>query len=227
MSHTRRTQSRRHCTALPQCRNSDASAQSRTSPCAACMWIAISSPARCRGQREPRRAWSQYRPTPTLPPPPGAAGAVCRAPPTKPELPSPPQQRNSMGYLTFPGWDVLERQAQDEGRRDLVRAKLATTSPWVFADVQAIANEFSTSELIVKERTGTKLEDVENHPLELVWESPNEHMGRSFVTAFWAWSYVLASKAYLYWVPDDTGTSLMEVWPIPPSMIRPVPHNDH
>jgi hypothetical protein len=63
-----------------------------------------------------------------------------------------------------------------------------------------------TADLIVKERRGTKLEDMENHELETIWESPNEHMGRSFVTSFWAWSYVLSSKAYLYWVPDETGT---------------------
>jgi hypothetical protein len=41
--------------------------------------------------------------------------------------------------------------------------------------------------------------------------------------SFWAWSYVLSSKAYLYWVPDETGTQLMEVWPVPPWMIRPIP----
>jgi HK97 family phage portal protein len=146
-----------------------------------------------------------------------------KAVPIQPGALYPPQQRSTAGYLTFPGWDVLERQAQNEEQKDLARAKTAVTSPWVYADVQLIANLFSTSELIVKERRGTKLEDVENHPLELLWESPNEHMGRSFVSAFWAWSYILSSKAYLYWVPDETGTQLMEVWPIPPWMIRPVP----
>jgi HK97 family phage portal protein len=133
------------------------------------------------------------------------------------------RQNSGIGYLTFPGWDVLEREAQAEGQKDLTRAKTATSSPWVYADVQAIANEFSTSELIIKERRGTKLEDVENHELEKIWESPNEHMGRSFVMSFWAWSYVLASKAYLYWVPDESGTQLMEVWPVPPWMIKPIP----
>ena len=139
----------------------------------------------------------------------------------------PPQpQRNGIGPINFPGWEIWERENQEEGRKDLQRAKLAVTSPWVYADVQAIANEFSTSELIIKERRGLKLEDVENHSLETLWESPNEHMGRSFVTSFWAWSYVLASKAYLYWVPDTSGTELMEVWPVPPWMIRPHPDPD-
>ncbi len=140
----------------------------------------------------------------------------------------PPSQRSSgVGPINWPGWIEWERENQEEGRKDLQRAKLAVTSPWVYADVQAIANEFSTSELIIKERRGTKLEDVDNHPLELVWESPNEHMGRSFVTSFWAWSYVLASKAYLYWVPDTSGTELMEVWPVPPWMIRPIPDKEN
>ena len=146
-----------------------------------------------------------------------------KAAPVQPGALYPPQQRSGFtGYLTFPGWDVIEREGANQNERDLKNAKTATTSPWVFADVQAIANEFSTSELIIKERLGTKLEDVENHPLEQLWESPNEHMGRSFVTAFWAWSYVLASKAYLYWVPDTSGTEIGEVWPIPPFMMRPL-----
>lgn len=138
----------------------------------------------------------------------------------------PPKNYNnqpSTGWINWQGWPAFEQQAQTEGQRDLLRAKTAITSPWVFADVQAIANEFSTAELVMKERKGDKLEDIDNHPLELIWESPNEHQGRSFVTTFWAWSYVLSSKSYLYWVPDDTGTQLMEVWPVPPWMIRPIP----
>ncbi len=141
--------------------------------------------------------------------------------------PPQPRQGQSTSWINWQGWEAFEKQAQTEGQKDLERAKLAVTSPWVYADVQAIANEFSTSELIIKERRGTKLEDVENHPLEMLWEAPNEHMGRSFVTSFWAWSYVLASKAYLYWVPDTSGTELMEVWPVPPWMIRPIPDKEN
>lgn len=139
----------------------------------------------------------------------------------------PPQTRSQgIGNINWIGWDRWEKEAQTEGQKDLLRAKTAVTSPWVFSDVQAIANEFSTAELIVKERRGAKLEDVDNHQLEMIWEAPNEHMGRSFVTAFWAWSYVLASKSYLYWVPDTSGTELMEVWPVPPWMITPIPDKD-
>lgn len=130
----------------------------------------------------------------------------------------PPQQNVQTGYLTFPGWD---RVTADAGGQDEQRVRKATQSPSVFANMRAIASEFASSELIVKERIGTKLEDVENHPLELLWEAPNPDMGRSFLMAFWAWSYTMAAKSYLYWLP--AAGSLQEVWPIPPFMISPVP----
>lgn len=130
----------------------------------------------------------------------------------------PPQQNVQTGYLTFPGWD---RVTADAGGQDEQRVRKATQSPSVFANMRAIASEFASSELIVKERIGTKLEDVENHPLELLWEAPNPDMGRSFLMAFWAWSYTMAAKSYLYWLP--AAGSLQEVWPIPPFMIAPVP----
>jgi HK97 family phage portal protein len=157
----------------------------------------------------------------------GDAWSALKGVPIQPgALYPPPQQNRSSGWINWEGWPAFEKQGQNENQRDLARARVAVTSPWVFADIQAIANEFSTAELIVKERRGDKLEDVDNHPLELVWQSPNEHMGINLVMAFWAWSYVLSSKAYLYWVPDLTGTSIMEVWPIPPWMIQPIPDKD-
>lgn len=142
-------------------------------------------------------------------------------------LPSPaqmytPQQQNvQTGFLTFPGWNYLENRAND---KDEQRAKTAVNSPWVFADISAIANEFSASELIVKERKGTKLEDVDNHELEVLWEAPNPHMGRSYLMKYWAWSYTLVGKAYLYWLPAQG--AVQELWPIPPFMIRPIPGKD-
>ncbi len=123
--------------------------------------------------------------------------------------------------IVFPGWDKLWGDQAQGNRQDEQRARTAISSPWVFSDVTAIANEMSAAELIVKERKGLKLEDVDNHELEVLWESPNEHMGRSFLTAFWAWSYVLSGKAFLYWMPS--GGVIREVWPIPPFMIQPVP----
>lgn len=149
------------------------------------------------------RAWKANTPTAADLYPPGATGGGV---PTFP--------------IVFPGWPQTEAGAGGN-RRDEQNARTAITSPWVYSDITAIANELSAAELTVKERKGTKLEDVDNHELETLWEAPNEHMGRSFLMAFWAWSYTLASKAYLYWMPS--GGRIAEVWPIPPFMIQPVP----
>jgi HK97 family phage portal protein len=137
-----------------------------------------------------------------------------------------PQAGNSGGAafpLVWPGWDAYERTTPAQSR-DLARAKVAVTSPWVFSDITAIANEASVATLQIKERdTSDEGEtDVENHPLELVWESPNPFMGRSFLMSYWIWQRLLSGKAFLYWVPKTDGT-LGEVWPVPSFMMTPIP----
>jgi HK97 family phage portal protein len=147
--------------------------------------------------------------------------AAWKATPAPGALYVPRGQAGVAGPIGFPGWPEWEKThaaaSQDEQR---VRTALRSVS--VYADVRAIATEASAAEIIVKERQGVKLEDVENHPLEVLWEAPNPHMGRSFVMEFWAWSYVLASKAFLYWVPASDGQP-GEVWPVPPFMLTPIP----
>lgn len=144
-------------------------------------------------------------------------------PPQPAQLYPPSTQMGGPNWVSWQGWDAYYQQQGQSNNVDEQRAKTAVQSPWVYSDISAIANEASVAELIVKERVGKELRDVENHPLELLWEAPNEHMGRSFLVSFWVWSYTLASKAYLYWMPDSQG-NIVEVWPVPPFMIAPVPH---
>lgn len=150
----------------------------------------------------------------------GDAWRAFKALPTPAQL-YPPQNMSGGGgpnWISWQGWPAYEAQA---GGRDEQRVKKAVQSPSVFANMRAIATEFASSELIVKERKGQKLEDVDNHPLELLWEAPNPDMGRSFLMAFWAWSYTMTGKAYLYWLPAQGG--IQEIWPIPPFMICAIP----
>lgn len=134
----------------------------------------------------------------------------------------PPGQTATGAFpISWPGWEEWEQRYGPANRIDAERVKRAMQSPWVFADVRAIANEFSVIELQVKRREGEDLIEEKNHDLERLWEAPNPHMGRSFVASFWAESYVYSGKAYLFWVMQ--GGRPVEIWPVPPFMITPIP----
>lgn len=145
-------------------------------------------------------------------------------PPPPAQLFTRPQSGNGgmiTGPIGFPGWDEYERKQEQQNGTDLARMKLALQSSWVYADIQAIANEASLSTLQVLERQHGKEEDKEivNHDLEQRWEAPNPFMGKSYLTKFWIWNLLLSGKAYLFWVVPTGASAPTEVWPIPSHMI--------
>lgn len=132
-----------------------------------------------------------------------------------------PPQSVQTGFLTWPGWAAYEAQAGANNSRDEANARLAIKNPWVYRNVNAIAQEVSTAELVMKRRVGEDEEDEANHPLEELWEGPNPYMGRSFLMQFWTWQLLLMGEAYLYFIP--AGGDIAEIWPLPSFMMTPVP----
>jgi HK97 family phage portal protein len=155
-----------------------------------------------------------------------AFGRTTKAAPKPAEL-YPMSNQGAVGALplSWPGWEDYEKHYANDQSVDLARAKVAVTSPWVFSDITAIANEASVAVLQMTERDASDEgeTDIENHPLELVWETPNAFMGRSFLVSFWIWQRILSGKAYLFWVPDTAG-EIAEVWPVPTWMMTPHAH---
>ena len=147
----------------------------------------------------------------------GSAWRALKATPAPGALYPSPNLR-STGWISWQGWPAFERE---RGQKDEQNVRRALQSAWVWSDVQTIANELSAAELVVKRRNGDTLEDVTNHPLERLWARPNEHMGRTHVVSYWAQSYTLSGRAYLYWMPGAGG--IQEVWPVPPFMMTPIP----
>jgi HK97 family phage portal protein len=147
--------------------------------------------------------------------------ALKAAPPTPGALYAPRNGRSAAGPISFPGWDEWYQQYGQQGQRDEATAKTATTSPWVYRGISAIANEVSTSTVVVQRRVEAGDEDIENHPFELLWEKPNPFMGRGYLMQFWAWQLLLSGEAYLYMRP--IAGQLGEIWPIPSWMIEPIP----
>ena len=102
------------------------------------------------------------------------------------------------------------------------KEKLAVTSAWVYSDIKAIANEASSAQLQVLESQG---EDeptaIANHPFELLLQSPNPHMTRSWMWQYTIWWLLLHGEAY--WLKAYTGAGeLAELWPIPANRMSPV-----
>lgn len=143
------------------------------------------------------------------------------APPAPAQL-YPPSPGQSFSPISWPGWDAYERQAQNNSV-DERNAKIAVQSAWVYRNINAIARELSVATLQVKRlKPGAEDEDIQNHPLELLWEKPNEFMGRSFLMQFWAWQLLLSGEAYLYLCP--VGEGRYEIWPVPSWMMEPAAH---
>lgn len=139
---------------------------------------------------------------------------------------APPLPATTYMPMSWPGWERWETE-YGNGRQngmDEQRIKLALTSSWVFANVNAVANEASLATLQVVERQRGEQEDKEivNHDLEVLWEQPNPFMGRSYLMKFWIFNLLLSGRAALFWVPGQGG--LAECWPVPSLMLTPIAH---
>lgn len=120
------------------------------------------------------------------------------------------------GPLTFPGWDKIEASAHGDRK-----ARRALTNAWVYSNIAAIAREFSAAQLVVKERNGEELNDVDNHELEQRWRKPNLVMSRSYLAEYWIYSRYLFGESYLFLAPK--GKSIGELWPVPAQRMTPIP----
>lgn len=110
-------------------------------------------------------------------------------------------------------WDSMSQEDWD---------RLAITSSWVYSDVQLIARTFSKARFQVMRWEGEDLVEVPAHPYELLLRRPNPYMGASFLWQYTVASLLLRGEAYWWKVPDRTG-QLVQLWPIPPSRMEPIP----
>ncbi len=133
----------------------------------------------------------------------------------------PPQPLGGIGPIDFPGYDKIPPNGFDQGARDEQNARTAIQSPWVYRNVNAIAQEVSVSTLVMKRLTADGDEDIDQHLLELLWEQPNPYMGRAWLMQFWTWQLLLSGEAYLFLAPK--GNDIGEIWPIPSWYVLPVP----
>jgi len=99
----------------------------------------------------------------------------------------------------------------------------ATNSAWVHSDIELIANNLSAGVLGIVEKEGEETEAIVNHPFEELWEFPNEFMSSAWMLRYLLWWYLLRGEAYMMIVPDQAGSEVVELWPLPSNRMQPIP----
>lgn len=114
------------------------------------------------------------------------------------------------GY--YSGWNSWQIERQ---------ARLLLQTSWAFSAIQRIGMAFLQSEFQVKRRAGEDLEEIPNHPLELVIKNPNPDMSREFFWLDTVYSLYLY-RAFWFMYPDQSG-NIAEIWPMPFPSVAPIP----
>lgn len=131
--------------------------------------------------------------------------------------------------------DFLERQGllgsyQGETMDVDGAMRLAATSAWAFSDIQLIANRVASAAARpeVKRRVGEELEDLGNHPLELLLARPNPLMTGSFLLRYVTWWFSLYGNAYVFVATAQLGRGgPEELWPLVAPNVTPLTNTLH
>jgi HK97 family phage portal protein len=98
---------------------------------------------------------------------------------------------------------------------------------WLFAVIERISTTMAAAEWKLYQRRGTELVEVEDHPLLDLWKSPNPFYSQSEFFEDSSNHFELTGE--MTWViVRGVGDAIVELWPVRPDRIRPVPDpNDY
>jgi len=137
--------------------------------------------------------------------------------------------RGGRPVLTSALFDLAERDRYRHDTMDVDEIiRLAMTCSWIYCAISLIAHRVSSKEarFRVKRRQAReeRLQDVVNHPFELLLERPNSIMTFEDIMAYTTFWTHLAGNAYLFISTLAPGVGEPEeIWPLPASMVRPLP----
>ncbi len=113
-------------------------------------------------------------------------------------------------YHNYPNWE------------DMRKERLALTTSWVYAAINKISLAALPAKLEIHRRIVEDTEPIVNHPLELLFQTPNAFMSREYLWRFYHFSMQLSGKAYWFLYPDMQG-NIAELWPVPHHKLVAVP----
>jgi len=107
-----------------------------------------------------------------------------------------------------------------------MQARLYGELTWIATAIDAVSNAYAaTVEFSVHNRNGEGLEDIPNHPFELLLQSPNPLDSRyEFLRNLSAW-YSMTGNAYLWQNKASETAAPDELWVLPSNRVKPVPDN--
>jgi HK97 family phage portal protein len=96
---------------------------------------------------------------------------------------------------------------------------------WLFAVIERISTSMAASEWKLYYKRGNDLDEVESHPLLDLWNSPNPFYSQSELFEDSSNHFELTGE--MAWViVRGLGGAIVELWPVRPDRIRPVPNED-
>ena len=101
------------------------------------------------------------------------------------------------------------------------QASLYAKLSWIYAAVNIVSESASTVKFNVKQKDGEKLVDIPNHAFESLLQRPNPLDGYSDLIYSTCAYYKLNGNAY--WWLNLIGGRPLEIWPIEPNKISPIP----
>jgi HK97 family phage portal protein len=114
-------------------------------------------------------------------------------------------------------WNIPEGEIYEN------QSSLYSRSSWVHTAIKHPASIASTTPVGIKRRIGEKLEDIENHPFELLLEQPNPLQSRfELLEATYAYSK-LTGNVYWWLNRRSNKVAPAEVWLLPSHLVEPIP----
>jgi len=97
-------------------------------------------------------------------------------------------------------------------------------SVWVYACIRNLALSASIPLLVEKRVSETEWEPVPDHPLMQLLAYPNPHMSGQDILERTCYHLNLGGNALWHIVSAGTPPAPIELWPLPPDRIKPIPH---
>lgn len=109
------------------------------------------------------------------------------------------------------------------GYGDEQRGRVALQTSPFYEAVNKISMAAQQAELQIKRREKEEINDIINHPLEVIYRQPNKELSTQYIMAHTVFSLSLHC-AYWFLYPDTQG-NIAEIWPMPFTKVEPVAAN--